>query len=128
MDPKTLKYAPSHEWVALEGETATVGISKFAADQLTDLILIDLDKAKPGVKLSAGQVFGQVESVKNVSDLYAPVAGEVVEVNAAVVGDLELISRDPFGEGWILRLKGVEAPADLLDYDAYEAKIADEAH
>ncbi len=128
MDPKTLKYAPTHEWVSIEGETATVGISKFAADQLTDLILIDLDKAKPGVRLAAGQVFGQIESVKNVSDLYAPVAGEVVEVNPEVSRDLELISRDPFGAGWVLKLKAVEPGSDLLDYDTYERKIADEAH
>jgi len=128
MDPKTLKYAPSHEWVALDGDVATVGISKFAADQLTDLILIDLDKAKPGARLTAGQIFGQVESVKNVSDLYSPVAGEVVEVNSAVIQDLELISKDPFGAGWVVKLKGVEAPTDLLDYESYERKIADEAH
>lgn len=128
MDPKTLKYAPTHEWVAIEGQSATVGISKFAADQLTDLILIDLDKAKPGTRLAAGQVFGQIESVKNVSDLYAPVAGEIVEVNPEVTRDLELISRDPLGGGWILKMAAIEPGADLLDYDAYEKKIADEAH
>jgi glycine cleavage system H protein len=128
MDPKTLKYATSHEWVAVDGDTATVGVSKFAADQLTDLILIDLDKAKPGTKVAAGQVLGQIESVKNVSDLYSPVAGEVVEVNPAISKDLELISKDPFGAGWIVKLKGVTVPSDLLDYDAYEKQIADEAH
>jgi glycine cleavage system H protein len=128
MDPKSLQYTPSHEWVKVEGDTAIVGISKFAVEQLTDLILIDLGKAKPGTKLSAGQTFGEIESVKAVSDLYSPIGGEVVEVNTAVCDDISLLNDDPFDKGWLLKLKVADVPNDLLDFDAYQAKIADEAH
>lgn len=127
MDPKSLKYTPSHEWVKLDGEIATVGISKFAVEQLTDLILIEL-KAKPGSTLTPGQVFGEIESVKAVSDLYSPIGGEVVEVNSAVAGDVSILGEDPYEKGWLLKLKVTEIPADLLDYDAYQAKIAEEGH
>src|SRR5262249_39579321 len=81
MDPKTLRFSPTHEWVHLDGDVATVGISQFAVEQLTDLIMIDLPAV--GTKLSRGQSFGQIESVKSVNDLYAPVGGEVIEVNPA---------------------------------------------
>lgn len=128
MDPKSLKYTPSHEWVSLDGDIATVGISKFAVEQLTDLILIDLGKAKPGSTLRAGQVFGEIESVKAVSDLYAPVGGEVLEVNSALSSDISLLADDPFGQGWLLKLKVSEIPDDLLDHDAYTARLAEDAH
>ena len=85
MDPKTLRFSPTHEWVHLDGDVATVGISRFAVDQLTDLIMIDLPAV--GTKVTAGKSFGEVESVKAVSDLYAPVSGEVVEVNSAVADE-----------------------------------------
>src|SRR5437016_14376066 len=98
MDPKTLKYAETHEWVLLDGDVATVGISRFAVDQLTDLIMIDLPAV--GTKLAAGKSFGEIESVKAVSDLYAPVAGEVVEVNTAVTSDVQVLGEDPYEKGW----------------------------
>ena len=79
-NPSDLKYTPSHEWVHLDGDVATIGISRFAVDQLTDLILIDLSRAAPGSKLEAGKPFGEIESVKAVADLYAPITGEVVAV------------------------------------------------
>jgi glycine cleavage system H protein len=128
MDPKSLKYAETHEWVLLDGDVATVGISRFAVDQLTDLIMIDLPAV--GTKLAAGKSFGEIESVKAVSDLYAPLAGEVVEVNSSVAQDVQLLAQDPFDQGWLIKLK-VESPAEvssLLDYEAYQQKVADEAH
>ncbi len=131
MDPKELKYAESHEWVKVDGDLATVGISRFAVEQLTDLILIDLSKAKPGAKLDQGQVFGEIESVKAVSDLYSPVGGEVVEVNAAVADDVSILGDDPYEKGWLLKIKAKDAAGDLaalLDHDAYQKKVAEDAH
>ncbi|QDV35184.1 glycine cleavage system protein GcvH [Tautonia plasticadhaerens] len=131
MDPKDLKYAASHEWVKVDGDVATVGISAFAVEQLTDLIMIDLGKAKPGASVSAGDSFGEVESVKSVNDLYAPISGEVIEVNPAVAADVGAIAADPFGSGWIVKLRPSDAEADLaklMDHAAYQEKIAEDAH
>lgn len=128
MDPKTLRFADSHEWVALEGDIATVGVSQFAVDQLSDLLLIELPPV--GKVLEAGQAFGQIESVKNVSDLYAPVAGEVVAVNDAVIKDVQVLGQGPYNQGWLIKLK-VSDPASvdaLMDSDAYDAKVAAEDH
>ncbi len=94
MDPKELRFAPTHEWVFLEGSTATVGISRFAVDQLTDLIMIELPTV--GTRLVRGKSFGEVESVKAVSDLYAPMSGEVIEVNTAVRNNVQLLAEDPY--------------------------------
>jgi glycine cleavage system H protein len=128
MDPSTLRYASTHEWVHVDGTTATVGISKFAVDQLTDLIMIELPPV--GTRLTAGKSFGEVESVKAVSDLYAPVAGEVIAVNTAVAENVQLLADDPYNGGWLIKIK-LDDPAEvnsLLDASAYEAKVADEAH
>ena len=128
MDPTTLKFTPTHEWVHLAGDVATLGISRFAVDQLTDLIVIELPKL--GATLTKGKPFGEVESVKAVSDLYAPVSGEVVEVNDAVVSDVQLLAEDPYTKGWLIKVKVADpsAVAALLDHAAYQAKVADEAH
>ncbi len=128
MDPTTLKYTPTHEWVHLAGDVATLGISRFAVDQLTDLIVIDLPKV--GATLTQGKPFGEVESVKAVSDLYAPVGGEVIEVNDAVANDVQILAEDPYTKGWLVKVRVADpAPlAALLDHDAYQAKVADEAH
>lgn len=128
MDPKTLHFAPTHEWLFLEGDVATIGISRFAVDQLTDLITIDLPKV--GSQLTAGKSFGEVESVKAVSDLYAPVGGEVLEVNSAVAANVQLLAEDPYTKGWLLKVRvpGATLPANLLDHDAYQRKVAEEAH
>lgn len=128
MDPKTLHFTPTHEWVHVEGDVATLGLSRFAVDQLTDLILIDLPKV--GAKVTAGKSFGEVESVKAVSDLYAPVSGEVVEVNAEVTGDVQVLAQDPYTRGWLIKVKLDPAapPASLLDHDAYEKKVSEDAH
>ncbi len=127
MDPKSLRYTKSHEWVSLEGDVATIGISKFAVEQLTDLIVLDLPKV--GDKLTAGKAFGEIESVKAVSDLYSPVDGEVVEVNKAIEADILILSDDPF-KGWLIKAK-LSDPSQvdsMLDYDAYQKVISEEAH
>jgi len=128
MDPKTLRFAPTHEWAHVDGETVVIGLSKFAVDQLTDLLSIELPKV--GAALTAGKTFGEVESVKSVNDLYAPVGGEVVEVNDALIGDVQILSEDPYGKGWMVRLKPTDPSeaAGLLDHAAYEAKIAEDEH
>jgi glycine cleavage system H protein len=130
IDPKALKFTPTHEWVQVEGDLATVGISRFAVDQLTDLILIDLSRTTPGTKITAGKAFGEIESVKAVSDLYAPVSGEVAEVNPAVTKDVQVLAEDPYTKGWLLkvRMSDPSQVGSLLDHDAYERKVADEAH
>ena len=128
MDPKTLKFTPTHEWVHLDGDVATVGISKFAVDQLTDLITIDLPAV--GARLTAGKTFGEVESVKAVSDLYAPVGGEVVAVNDAIQADVQTLADDPYTKGWLVKIRvdDPSAVSSLLDAAAYETQVADQAH
>jgi glycine cleavage system H protein len=128
MDPAKLRYAPTHEWVDVQGDTATVGLSKFAVDQLTDLLTIELPAV--GARVVAGKSFGEVESVKSVNDVYAPVSGEVVEVNEPLAGNVQILSEDPFGKGWLVKIK-VDDPAEaakLLDHAAYQKQIADEEH
>ena len=126
MDPTVLKYAKTHEWIHVEGDIATVGISDFAVQHLTDLVYIELPEI--GRTLSAGEGFGEVESVKAVSDLYAPVAGEIIEVNGALADELAALSEDPFGRGWMIKLKINDASEteSLLDRAAYEAQCAAE--
>lgn len=128
MDPHTLKFARSHEWVALNGAEATIGISEFAVKELTDLVFIQLPKV--GARFKQGQPFGEVESVKAVSDLYAPCGGEVTAVNSKLVDDLGPLSSDPFGAGWIIKLK-IDDPAQLgglMDFAAYQKFCESEAH
>jgi glycine cleavage system H protein len=128
MDRKSLGYLASHEWVQIQGTTATIGITQFAVEQLTDLILIELPAV--GAKLTAGKSFGEIESVKAVSDLYAPVSGEVIEVNSSVTSNVQLLAEDPFDKGWLIKVK-LDQPlqtGELLDLDTYEKKVADEAH
>lgn len=114
-----LRYSDDHEWLRLEDDVGVVGVTAYAADQLGDIVFIEL----PGVgsPLAAGQAFGVVESVKAVSDLLAPVAGEVIEVNGALVERPELVNADPYGQGWMvkLRLQGGESGEVLMDAEAY---------
>lgn len=128
IDPTSLKYTPTHEWVHLDGDVATIGISRFAVDQLTDLITIDLPSV--GDKVTPGKGFGEIESVKAVSDLYAPLGGEVVAVNPAVTTDVRVLAEDPYTKGWLIKLK-VDDPsglAKLLDHEAYQRRVAEDAH
>lgn len=123
-----LKYAKSHEWVSVENDVATVGITAFAVKLLSDLVYIDLP-AK-GKKVQAGATLGEVESVKAVSDIYAPVSGEVIDVNTPLADHLEWLTEDPTGKGWMVKLKLANAGelAGLLDEAAYQAHCAAEEH
>jgi glycine cleavage system H protein len=126
--PEDLKYAKTHEWVAVEGDLATVGISAFAVEALTDLVFIELPKV--GAKVQPEQPFCEVESVKAVSDVYAPVAGEVIEVNKTLPDRLEILSSDPYGGGWIakIRISDDSNLGKLLDYKAYQKQCEEEGH
>ena len=120
MVPGDLRYTKDHEWVRVDGDTATIGVTDFAASQLGDVVFVDLPVAGKTVEQFA--TFGVVESVKAVSDLYAPVSGEVVEVNPELGGNPELVNSDPFGAGWMIKVRlGDAAEVDgLLDPAAYE--------
>jgi glycine cleavage system H protein len=128
MDPQTLRYAKTHEWASLQGNVCTVGITQFAVEQLTDVIYIDMPDVEDPV--TAGESFGEIESVKAVSDLYAPVSGDVIEVNEKLQNDPTLISKDPYGKGWLIKIK--VAPGTTLDHlmtpEKYQEQIASEQH
>ena len=128
MDRAQLKFAKTHEWAAIENGIATIGISDFAVKLLSDLVFIDLP-AK-GKKVRAGDTLGEVESVKAVSDIYAPLSGEVIEVNGDLADHLERLTTDAFGSGWMVKLKLAEPAeaANLLDDAAYQAHCAAEQH
>lgn len=119
--PADLKYARSDEWVRLEGNTVTLGISDFAQDQLNDVVFVELPEV--GTELAQGATFGVVESVKAASDLYTPIAGTVIEVNTALEDTPELINTDPYGRGWIAKLSVTDTSAldALMDAEAYKA-------
>jgi glycine cleavage system H protein len=126
--PGDLQYTKSHEWVRVEGDVATVGITDHAQDELGDVVFVELPET--GATLAAGDSFGAVESVKAVSDLYAPVGGEVVEVNGTLEDSPEKINEDPYGEGWILKLRTSgdgSAGGDLLSADDYEKLLEEES-
>ena len=128
MDVDSLKFARTHEWVAVDGDVATVGISHFAVQALTDLVFVDL----PGVgsQVNAGESCGEVESVKAVSDIYAPVSGNITASNDGLADDLDALSDDPYGRGWMIRIH-MSNPADLdqlLDHAAYEEHCQSEQH
>lgn len=128
MTPKNLRYNESHEWADLQGDTCNVGITQFAVEQLTDVVFVELSKV--GTKLKAGDKFGVIESVKAVSDLYAPVAGEIAAVNDAIVKDPSIVSADPYGKGWMLKIKVAAGTKldKLLSADQYEKQIASQGH
>ena len=121
--PEELQYTRSHEWVRREGETATVGITDHAQDELGDVVFVELPEV--GATFGAGEAFGAVESVKAVSDLYAPVGGEVVEVNGALEEAPEKINEDPYGDGWILKLRA-SGEGNLLTAQEYEQFLEQE--
>lgn len=121
--PQNLKYTNEHEWIRLEGDVAYVGITDYAQAQLGDIVFVDVPSV--GEELEANEVFGTIEVVKTISDLFLPVAGEILELNAALEESPELVNKDPYGEGWLIKLKpaNVEAIDDLLDAEAYKAVI-----
>jgi glycine cleavage system H protein len=121
--PTDLKYTKSHEWVRIDGDTATFGITDHAQSELGDIVYLDLPNA--GRALAVGDTFGSVESVKTVSDVYAPIGGEVLETNASLSGTPELVNSDPYGGGWLIKVKisnAAEADA-LLDAAGYSATL-----
>ncbi len=121
--PQELKYTKEHEWVSLQGDMATVGITDFAQRELGDIVYVEVDTE--GEELDRDEVFGTVEAVKTVSDLFMPLSGEVVTFNEALEDEPELINKDPYGKGWIIKVK-VKNPAEmeeLLDADAYKKYI-----
>ena len=121
--PEELQYTRSHEWVRTEGDTATIGITDHAQDELGDIVFVELPET--GATFDAGDSFGTVESVKAVSDLYTPVGGEVVEVNETLSESPEKINEDPYGEGWIVKIQ-VSGEADLLSASDYEQFLEEE--
>lgn len=121
--PEGIKYTAEHEWISLEGDIATIGITDFAQSELGDIVFVEVETV--GESLGKDAVFGTVEAVKTVSDLYLPVSGEVLEVNEKLADSPELINNDPFGEGWIIKLK-VDDPADvedLMDVTTYRESV-----
>jgi glycine cleavage system H protein len=129
---QNLLYAKTHEWIRVEsapaGKTATVGLTAFALEMLTDLVHIELPK--PGTRVKAGEPFGEIESVKAVSDLYSPVDGEVLAANQAIADNLEHLADDPYDKGWFIKIKIADESglAQLLDDAAYKKQCEEEQH
>lgn len=121
--PENVKYTKEHEWIRLEGDVAYVGITDYAQEQLGDIVFVDIQTK--GETLAADDVFGTIEVVKTISDLFLPVGGEILEQNEALADQPELVNKDPYGEGWLIKMK-TDADADfdsLLDATAYKALI-----
>lgn len=116
---RDLKYTAEHEWLLVEGDVATVGITAYAAEKLGDVVYVELPEE--GSDVAAGRVVGEIESTKSVGELFAPVDGTVTEANSAVVDAPELVNSDPFGEGWLVKVRFTELPDGLLSYDEYAA-------
>lgn len=121
--PENLKYSKDHEWIRVEGDHAFIGITAFAQGELGDIVFVDVDTE--GEELAKDEVFGSVEAVKTVSDLYLPVAGEILEVNEALEDAPEAVNKDPYGEGWMVKIKITDAAEleELMDAAAYEKML-----
>jgi glycine cleavage system H protein len=117
-----LKYTAEHEWVSIDGDVATVGITAYAAEKLGDVVFVELPAA--GTTVENGTVVGEIESTKSVGELFAPIDGEIVEINDAVVGSPELVNSDPFGEGWLIKVRFSDLPT-LLSADEYAAIVGE---
>ena len=122
--PENLRYTKDHEWISLEGDIATIGITDFAQQELGDIVYIEIETV--GQALEADVIFGTVEAVKTVSDLFLPVAGTITEVNALLENEPEKVNTDPFGDGWMVKMKvnNVEDVAKLMDAAAYESLVS----
>ena len=122
--PAELKYTKDHEWIRLESDsTAVVGITDFAQRELGDIVYVDINTV--GETINEGELFGTVEAVKTVSDLYLPVSGEILEFNTALEADPDLVNSDPYGEGWMIRVKITGSTDDLLSVEAYKELIGE---
>lgn len=126
--PKELQYSRDHEWIRVEGNTVVVGITDFAQSQLGDVVFVEVPEV--GVQVTVGSGFSVVESVKAVSDIYAPVTGKVIEVNGALTDAPEAVNEDPYGAGWIavIELTDPDGLSELLDSENYEKVVAEEDH
>jgi glycine cleavage system H protein len=120
--PANLQYTSEHEWIRVEGTVAVVGITQYAADALGDIVYVDLPKA--GTTISAGSIVGEAESTKSVGELFAPVSGDIVEANQAVIDSPELVNSDPYGAGWLFSVN-FSSIGDVMSADDYEAMIAE---
>ena len=122
--PAELKYTKDHEWIRIEGDIATVGITDFAQGELGDIVYVEIETV--GETVAREEVFGTVEAVKTVSDLFMPLTGEVLELNAKLEGEPELVNKDPYGDGWIVKIEIANASdlAGLMDADAYKAHVS----
>ena len=118
--PSELKYTKEHEWLRIEGNVGTVGVTDYAQGELGDVIFVDV---KPGQTVNAGDSFGSIEAVKTVSDLYAPVSGTIKEVNPALNDNPALVNTDPYGEGWLVKFEITEQGGELLGVDEYKSLI-----
>lgn len=123
--PASLKYTKDHEWIKLEGDTATVGITEFAQRELGDIVFIDINTV--GQQLGANEIFGTVEAVKTVSDLYLPVSGSILEVNADLESNPELVNEDPYGKGWMIKMTidNIASMDELMDAAAYQSLVGE---
>jgi glycine cleavage system H protein len=121
--PDNLKYTKDHEWIKVEGDEAVIGITEFAQKELGDIVFIEVETE--GESLDAGEAFGTIEAVKTVSDMFMPCDGEVLEFNAELESNPEIVNKDPYGEGWIIRIKVSDAAQldELIDADAYKELI-----
>ena len=121
-NPTNLQYTKEHEWVKVEGDVATVGITKYAADALGEIVYVDLPKV--GSNTTYMKICGEIESTKSVGELYAPMDGEIVEVNESLPNSPETINQDPFGEGWLIKIRYTQLP-DLLSASEYDALVGE---
>jgi glycine cleavage system H protein len=119
--PSELKYTKDHEWVRIEGDVATIGITDFAQSELGDIVFVEIETN--GETLGQHEVFGTVEAVKTVSDLFMPVAGTIIEVNSGIADNPAAVNDDPYGAGWMIKVKISGEASDLLDADAYKALV-----
>ena len=119
--PNDVKYTKEHEWIRLEGDVAYVGITDYAQEQLGDIVFVDIQTV--GETLAADEVFGTIEVVKTISDLFLPVTGEILEQNEALADQPELVNQDPYGEGWLIEIESAEGVSELLDAAAYKAHL-----
>ncbi len=128
MKEQQYKYTKDHEWISVEGETGTVGITDYAQDQLGDIVYVELPSV--GQEVQQGKEMGSIESVKAVADLYSPISGEVTEVNEALQDTPENLNKDPYGEGWIVRLKMAKPDeiSSLMDYETYTKFVGEESN
>lgn len=119
--PSDLLYTKDHEWVRIDGDIATVGVTDFAQGELGDIVYVEIETE--GESLESGEVFGTVEAVKTVSDLFMPVSGEVVEVNGGLESNPEIVNTDPYGDGWMIKIKILDQGDSLMSAEDYKAEI-----